>query len=208
MASDEEVSKDKLPEPSFEKQVEGYIDEIQTENDPVFSHAYHKFMVNLLTVRDKSVKNELMEEVSAQNKVFGEKLISDVNEVIEQQWIRVLREELSSQSLGLNETLKSIAGDIARINERLEITEGEIREEIKRINVLELRAEDKKRRIERLEIEMQILKPEAIKRYSDELHDIRPILINVVSAFKWWKIIIYITLVTSFWLIIHYAFLR
>jgi hypothetical protein len=115
--------KSELPEPTFDKQIEVYSENHQNDSDPIFSKAYHQFMVNLLTKRDKSVKNELVREVKKTNDQFSEKLISDVNEVIEKQWIRVLNEKLTKQSEQLNNTMTTIAGDVNMIKKNLEILE-------------------------------------------------------------------------------------
>ena len=74
--------KNKKPEPTFDKQIS--VDyNIIDGSDPIFSHAYHKFMVNLLTTRDKAVKNELSNEVDELLKVSNEKICGDVIEYLQ-----------------------------------------------------------------------------------------------------------------------------
>ena len=74
-----------------ERQLAGYNTESVNDSDPIFSHAYHNFIVNLLRTRDSAVKDEMREELSEVLKPMfyqleqianGQtKLISDMSDV-------------------------------------------------------------------------------------------------------------------------------
>ena len=165
-------------DPTFDKQLD-YSKENDNGNDPVFSHAYHQFMVNLLTARDKTVKNELINEVKQCNAAFSDKLICDVNEVIEKQWIRVLDEKLTAQSKQLNDTMTIIASDIVKINQRMKIAEEKVMKDESDIELLKKRADYKKKIIEELQAGMKILRTDAIEELMANIKEVTPILITV-----------------------------
>jgi hypothetical protein len=50
-----------INEPTFDKQMDAYEG---NDEDPIFSHAYHQFMINLLKSRDSAVKDELKKSVA------------------------------------------------------------------------------------------------------------------------------------------------
>jgi hypothetical protein len=142
-------------------------------------------MVNLLTSRDKSVKDELIAEVKKENQKFGEKLISDVNEVIEHQWIRVLKSELSDQNAKLQKTMLKISSDILEIKERLSTTEDKVNAEAEQIQNIKKDLSIKKKRIDDIVTEMQDIKeivhPEVIHEFLEKINCVTPKLDRILE---------------------------
>lgn len=80
--------------PTFEKQMDNYIKDNIDGDDPIFSHAYNAYFVNLLKKRDDAVKFELIEAVRTVNKEFREQMYKDVTEIIREQWANALNDSL------------------------------------------------------------------------------------------------------------------
>lgn len=78
-------------DPRFGDQLAGYSETEVNDTDPIFSRAYHKFMVNLLQTRDKAIKDELIGALSEvlspwhvemEQMIAGQKQIQDdVNQI-------------------------------------------------------------------------------------------------------------------------------
>lgn len=115
-----------LGEPTFEKQMDNYAIKDADSSDPIFSTAYHEFMAKLLKTRDGSIKNELIAEVRKVNAEFSKELISDVSEIIEDQWIRVLNDKLKEFGESLNTKIGTIAIDINDLKTTLQEIEDRV----------------------------------------------------------------------------------
>lgn len=138
--------------------------------------ADHKLLCRILDAHEGSIDEK--------NSELHDKLISDVNEVIKDQWIRVLKEELAYHTAKLNNTLIGIKDKIGAIERRLGAEE-------KEMELVEKRLGEKKLRIEKLEIKMELFQPETIKEIKDfikEFEEVKPYFLAWGKIFDWFKL--------------------
>ena len=177
MPKSEEIKKD----PTFIEQAFSIIE----ENYPNDGSGYgmtindHKLLVKILDTHEKYV--------DCKNSEFYQTLIEDVNEVIKDQWIRVLEEKLKEHNLSLNKTMSSIAGDIREIKTWKSAEE-------KRMMLVEERLERKRLAIQRIDLKIeqfeQLLQPAAIIEMQNNaalIKEIKPSLEKVASVLEWWS---------------------
>jgi len=93
---------------------------------------------------------------------------------------------------------------IMRKLEELETGQSEIKEDLQAMNA---QVASNTGRIEQLEKDVNALHPAAIRQYAAEIAEIRPVLLKIVGAFKWWKLVIYIAVLAALGLIVHQIFL-
>jgi len=141
-------------------------------------------MVNLLKTRDVAMADELAFKVS---EIVYDKLAETLAPV----WLK----------------LESIGDEITDIKARLTMAETKTTIEEKRITEIEAWQRRKKERIEKIEKDIAVLQPAAIRALSQDIKAIRPELEWFMNAFKWWKIVIYVGIITGLWFLIHYFWL-
>lgn len=120
------------------------------------------FICRLLSTRDESVKEELAEIVIAQNK----KMFSI----------------LDAQT----EIIKEIARDIVDIKDRLKKIEDKQHYDELKLTSIDERLKAKKDRIEVLEKQMQVLNPDLIKQFVDEMIEFKPTLDELLKYASPW----------------------
>jgi len=97
----------------------------------------------------------------------------------------------------------AILKDIQMIKEWQSKTEKRIIDEEAKSNNFEARLADKKKRIETIELKVALLDCDAIA----DIRALKPAILHLLNAFKWWRIVIYITIVITLFMLIHYLFL-
>ena len=172
-------------EPTFIDQASALIDSHYENNgsEHNMTIADHKLLCHILDAHEKYIEDK--------NNDFSTKLIGDVNEVIGNQWIRVLREELNKHTDQLNGILQGIADDIESIKDRLETTENKLSAEERRIEMVEEWQKRKKLRIEKLEVEMAMFQPESLiemRQFAKEFREVKPLFMRWGKIFDWWTI--------------------
>jgi hypothetical protein len=177
MPNGEEIKKD----PTFIEQAFSIIEENYPNDGAGYGMTIndHKLLVKILDTHEKYV--------DCKNSEFSQTLIEDVNEVIKDQWIRVLDEKLKEHSLSLNKTMSSIAGDIREIKIWKSVEE-------KRMMLVEERLERKRIAIKRIDLKIeqfeQLLQPAAIIEMQNNaalIKEIKPSLEKVASVLEWWS---------------------
>jgi hypothetical protein len=94
----------KSEKPTFDKQMD--YEEVEG-TDPIFSHAYHQFLVSLLTTRDKAVRSELLNDVVIMLKDSNDKVCKDIAEIViaqNEKWGAVITEVMR----GIDSVSKSV----------------------------------------------------------------------------------------------------
>lgn len=166
-------------EPTFDKQIGDYAMKENNPDDPVFSGAYHKFMVNLLKTRDVAVKNELA-------KTVAEMLIEN-NATITATIQEMLSKQTATVGSAVGEVMVAIEGmakDIKEIKQTVKIHDEKINQEFIEIAKHELRLNQKKKDIAELKAKVELFNPGMIKQLLDDIEEIKPAIkkFNIYSS--------------------------
>jgi len=166
-------------EPTFDKQIEGYSMQEQNADDPVFSHAYHAFMVNLLKTRDNAVKDELAEMVAG--------MLIENNATITATISEMLTTQTATVGSALGEVMiaiENLATDVKEIKSTIKIHDQKINEEYIQIAKHEMRLDQKKKDIAELKAKVDLFNPEMMKLLLVDIEEIKPAIerFNVYSS--------------------------
>lgn len=221
MVKNKKYPEDKLPEPTFDKQMETYSEEESNADDPIFSSAYHKFMANLLKTRDAAVKDELIEEVANLFIENNKTILGDISNLLSAQTatvgnvvgevmigIETLTKKLNSiesnnktEHSGIMTALSQLQKRQDDADEKLRKDEVELQLLIEQVKVHDKRLEIKKKRIDGLEREVIKREKEIlakIKSIDDEIHGEVPLTIfKSYRLDKWILFLIFTILISS-----------
>jgi hypothetical protein len=152
MANDRKrsISKEKLGEPTFEKQIADYAVKSTDDTDPIFSGAFYNFMSGLLEKRDTAIQKDLIKEVSD--------LITDYNK----QTKSIISELLTTQTATVGRVVGEVMVAIEGLDKKLIQVEKLNRKEHDEIMTvlsdLKTRQDNADEKIKKEELELKLLK--------------------------------------------------
>jgi hypothetical protein len=207
MANGKNSLKKEVAKPSWIIQAEAFVDrrfkDAESIKDPQYGPGLkpfdHKIFIGIMDLQMNHVNDVLVEG-------FGKKVAEHYDPIMELlKKLEIQQGSIVDDFKSLKKDLTDLAtlhmNDIIKVNERFEADEEKIRVALERLD-------KKKLEIAELRQEIAVLQPETLIEITTEIRSIKPMLDWFRDTFKWWKLAIFITVMTGFWFLLHYLFLR